>query len=252
MNANPTPATDRKPILEVREVRKSFGGVQALDGVDLTLHENEVIALLGDNGAGKSTLCKIIAGAYQADSGSVAVNGVAVRNGNIQDARRAGIKMIYQDLALFGELDVTANLYMGEQLHRWGFLRKKAMEQGAREIIERLQTTVKVLDREVRFLSGGQQHSLALGRGVYVGKRAKIIILDEPTAGLGLEQSNKMVELLKTVKRDVAIILITHHLDQVFELADRAVVLRSGRVAGDLLVANATKNEIVSLMVGAA
>jgi len=251
MNA-PLDRVPATPLLEARGIAKSFGGVEALGSVDLTLHENEFIALLGDNGAGKSTLCKIIAGAYAADTGTVSVAGHAVKNGNIQDARRHGIKMIYQDLALFSELDVTSNLYMGEQLHRFGFLRKKAMEQGARQIIERLQTTVKVLDREVRYLSGGQQHSIAIGRGVYVGQQARILILDEPTAGLGLEQSSKMLELLKTVRKDVAIILITHHMDHVFELADRALVLRSGRLAGDVKVADVAPRDLVAMMVGAA
>jgi ABC-type sugar transport system ATPase subunit len=251
MEHGPSFVDAAKPILEVRGVSKSFGGVQALKNVDLTLYDRELLALLGDNGAGKSTLCKVISGVYACDKGSVSVDGKAIKNGSIQDAKRLGIKMIYQDLALFDELDVTSNLFMGEQIHRWGFLRKKEMKRKSREIIERLHTTVQVLDREVRFLSGGQQHSIAVGRGVYVGRQPRILIMDEPTAGLGVEESNKMLELLMNIRREVSVILITHHLDFVFEVADRAVILRSGQVAGEVSVAQTSKNEIIGLMVGA-
>jgi len=166
--------------------------------------------------------------------------------------------MIYQDLALFGVLDVTSNLFMGEQISRWGIINKRAMRERAREILGVLRTTVKSLNQEVCTLSGGQQHSVAIGRGVYVGTRAKIIIMDEPTAGLGIEESAKVLELLKEIRHQVAVILISHNLDHVFEVADRAVVLRSGAVAGEVQIAGASeaeipsrKNEIVSLMLGA-
>lgn len=258
MRSNSPVAQDRQPILSVAGISKNFGGIQALSDVNLTLYNKEVLALLGDNGAGKSTLVKIISGAYPRDRGEVFVEGERVKNGSVQDSKRAGIKMIYQDLALFGVLDVTSNLFMGEQIARWGIINKRAMRERAREILGALRTTVKSLNQEVRTLSGGQQHSVAIGRGVYVGTRAKIIIMDEPTAGLGIEESVKVLELLKEIRHQVAVILISHNLDHVFEVADRAVVLRSGIVAGEVQIAGAgaaeipsRKNEIVSLMLGA-
>jgi ABC-type sugar transport system ATPase subunit len=249
---------DRRAILSVRGISKDFGGIHALSNVNLELYDKEVLAVLGDNGAGKSTLVKIISGAYSRDKGDVFVDGARVRNGSVQDSRHAGIKMIYQDLALFEVLDVTSNLFMGESISRWGFINKRAMHEEARKILGALRTTIKSLSQEVSTLSGGQQHSIAIGRGIYVGTSAKIIIMDEPTAGLGIEESSKVLELLKEIKRQVAVILISHNLDHVFEVADRAVVLRSGTVAGEVDIAGASeqeipsrKNEIVSLMLGA-
>jgi D-xylose transport system ATP-binding protein len=209
-----------------------------------------VLALLGDNGAGKSTLCKIIAGAYIADRGEIFFEGEKVRIHSPKDSKELGVSMIYQDLALFEVLDVTSNLFMGEEITRFGFLKKKAMDEQAANILKHMRTTIKSLRQEVRVLSGGQRHSTAIGRGLYVGNRPRVIILDEPTAGLGVDASQQVLELMKELKNEVSVILISHNLDHVFEVADRAVVLRSGKVSGQVNISEASKADIVGLMMG--
>jgi ABC-type sugar transport system ATPase subunit len=243
-------SSTKTPILSVRGIYKHFGGLVALGGVDFDLYEKEVLALLGDNGAGKSTLCKVIAGAYKADKGEIVFEGNRARIHNTKDSRQLGINMIYQDLALFEVLDVTSNLYMGEEICRLGFLRKKAMDDEARRVLKHMRATVKSLRQEVRVLSGGQRHSTAIGRGLYIGNRAKVIILDEPTAGLSVDASGKVLELMKELKNEISVILITHNLDHVFEVADRAVILRNGLMAGEVKISESNKAEIVGLMVG--
>jgi D-xylose transport system ATP-binding protein len=242
---------NNQALLSVKGVYKNFGGIQALSNVNLDLYDKELLALLGDNGAGKSTLIKIISGAYTRDKGKIYFEGNEVKIANPKEAKNLGIKTIYQDLALFGVLDITDNLYMGEQVTKWGFLRKREMDERSKEILSHVKTTIKSLRQQVKNLSGGQQHSVAIARGVYVGSSARIVIMDEPTAGLGVEESEKVLELLLEIRRKVAVILISHNLDHVFRVADRATVLRSGTVAGTVNIADSDKNEIVSLMMGA-
>lgn len=240
----------RTPILSIRGGSKRFGGIQALDDINLDIYENEILALLGDNGAGKSTLIKALSGAHTLDEGEIRFEGRQVNISKPEDAHNLGIKTVYQDLALFGILDVTANLFAGSEYTRWGFLQKKKMDKEAQNVLSHLKTTIKSLNQEVRSLSGGQQHSVAIGRGVFIGHEPKLIIMDEPTAGLGVKQSREVLRLLKELGQKFAVIFITHNLEYAFEVAQRAVVLCSGRVAGVLDMAEANHNQIVSLMMG--
>lgn len=240
----------RTPILSIRGGSKRFGGIQALDDINLDIYGNEILALLGDNGAGKSTLIKALSGAHTLDEGEIRFEGKQVNISKPEDAHNLGIKTVYQDLALFGILDVTANLFAGSEYTRWGFLQKKKMDKEAQTVLSHLKTTIKSLNQEVRSLSGGQQHSVAIGRGVFIGHEPKLIIMDEPTAGLGVKQSREVLRLLKELGQKFAVIFITHNLEYAFEVAQRAVVLCSGRVAGVLDMAEANHNQIVSLMMG--
>ena len=250
MNSLENPEEKRKPILSIRDGSKRFGGIQALESINLDIYGNEVLALLGDNGAGKSTLIKAISGAHTLDEGEIHVEGRPVNILKPEDAHNLGIKTVYQDLALFGILDVTANLFAGSEHTRWGFLQKKKMEKEAQTVLSHLKTTIKSLKQEVRSLSGGQQHSVAIGRGVFIGHEPKLIIMDEPTAGLGVKQSREVLRLLKELGKKFGVIFITHNLEYAFEVAQRAVVLCSGRIVGQLDMAEASHSQIVSLMMG--
>ena len=250
MNSSENPEEKRKPILSIKGGSKRFGGIQALENINLDIYGNEILALLGDNGAGKSTLIKALSGAHTLDEGEMRFEGKQVNIMNPEDAHHLGIKTVYQDLALFGILDVTANLFAGSEYTRWGFLQKKKMNKEAQTVLSHLKTTIKSLNQEVRSLSGGQQHSVAIGRGVYIGHEPKLIIMDEPTAGLGVKQSREVLRLLKELGQKFAVIFITHNLEYAFEVAQRAVVLCSGRVVGKVDMAEANHNQIVSLMMG--
>ncbi|MEJ2134065.1 MAG: ATP-binding cassette domain-containing protein [Desulfofustis sp.] len=250
MNSPEKHDESRTPILSIRGGSKRFGGIQALDDINLDIYGNEILALLGDNGAGKSTLIKALSGAHTLDEGEIRFEGTQVNISKPEDAHNLGIKTVYQDLALFGILDVTANLFAGSEYTRWGFLQKKKMDKEAQTVLSHLKTTIKSLNQEVRSLSGGQQHSVAIGRGVFIGHEPKLIIMDEPTAGLGVKQSREVLRLLKELGQKFAVIFITHNLEYAFEVAQRAVVLCSGRVAGVLDMAEANHNQIVSLMMG--
>jgi len=250
METTPAMIEEHRPLLTIRSGSKHFGGIHALENIDIDIYDNQILALLGDNGAGKSTLIKCISGAYTLDTGEIFFQDKNVEISTPEDAHKLGIKTVYQDLALFGILDVTANLFAGAEYTRWGFLQKKKMASEAHEVLGNLKTTIRSLNQEVRSLSGGQQHSVAIGRGVYIGYEPKLIIMDEPTAGLGVKQSREVLRLLKELRREFAVIFITHNLDYAFEVADRIVVLCSGRIAGRLKIEEASKNEVVSLMMG--
>lgn len=243
------PACDKEQILSVKGIYKNFGGIRALSDVSLGLYDRELLAILGDNGAGKSTLIKIISGAYTSDRGRIYIHGQRVKISSPQDARRFGIRTVYQDLALFEVLNVTQNFFMGEQLSTFGFLRNKIMDAKSKEILQHLRIGVKSLRQRVGSISGGQQHAVAIGRGVYIGGKVKIMIMDEPTAGLGVEESNKILELLKEMRDKIPVILITHNLDHVFKVANRAIVLRGGKVNGVVMIAESNKEEIINLMI---
>jgi len=246
----PSNDATRKPILKARGISKRFGGIQALQDVDLDVYDKEVLALLGDNGAGKSTLIKIISGAYTPDSGEILFDGKKTQITSPDYARRIGIKTVYQDLALFGILDVTSNFFAGAEYTRWGFIQRKRMDREASELLKGMKTTVKSLRQEVRSLSGGQQHAVAIGRGVYIGHQPRLIIMDEPSAGLGITESREVLELIKDLGHKVAVILITHNLDYAFEVATRAVVLCNGQVTGQATLSETTESDIISLMMG--
>ena len=250
MTAAVSESDAKTPVLSIRGGSKWFGGLQALDNIDIDIHDREILALLGDNGAGKSTLIKAISGAHTLDEGEMYFNGRRVQINKPEDANKLGIKTVYQDLALLGSLDVTANIFIGAEKTRWGLLQKKKMDEEARQVLAHMKTTIKSLRQEVRSLSGGQQHSLAIGRGVFIGSDPRLIIMDEPTAGLGIKQSREVLELLKELGRRFAVIFITHNLEYAFQVANRAVVLCNGRIVGRLDMADASQSQIVSLMMG--
>jgi ABC-type sugar transport system ATPase subunit len=243
------------PILEVRDVSIRFGGVKALKHVSLQLLPGEVLALAGDNGAGKSTLIKIISGVYRADQGELLFDGAPLQLRDPQDARARGIETIYQDLALADNLDVGSNIFLGrEPLRRQlGFqvIDRPRMAQVAREVLKRLDIVIpeRKLGGPVKMLSGGQRQAIAIGRAIYWN--ARVLIMDEPTAALGVPEQRKVMELITALKaQGVSVLLISHNLHDIFAIADRIVVLRRGEVAGERQVQQTNGDEIVHLMVG--
>ena len=244
-------------LLEVRNVSKRFGGVQALRQVSFRLHAGEVLALAGDNGAGKSTLIKCISGVYQPDEGEVLYKGRPVRLEGPRQARELGIETIYQDLALADNLDVGANVFLGREpaTRRFGILPaidRKRMRTAAHEVLQTLEIEIppSKLTLPVRTLSGGQRQAVAIGRAIYW--QASVLIMDEPTAALGVPEQRKVRELIERLKeQEVGVIFISHNLVDIFAVADRILVLRRGRAAGERRTADTDHDEIVKLMVGA-
>ncbi|HEX7290422.1 MAG TPA: ATP-binding cassette domain-containing protein [Conexibacter sp.] len=245
-----------QPLLEVREGGKSYGAVAALSDVDLTLHEGEILALLGDNGAGKSTLIKAISGAHRLDSGTLLMDGKPVDFRSPADARAHGIETVYQDLALFDNLAAPANFYVGRELTRpaWmgrlAFLRDRTMTGETSAILERLGVSIRDVSAAIGLMSGGQRQAIAVARAVAFASR--VVILDEPTAALGLRESRHVLDLIKQLPaQGVAVILISHNLDHVTEVADNAIVLRRGRNVGGAAARPEHQEHLVSLIVGA-
>jgi len=247
-------ARSPEPILDVRSVFKRFGGVEALKGVSLALHAGEVVALAGDNGAGKSTLIKTISGVYQADQGEIRFAGEPVSFATPQAARAHGIETIYQDLALADNLSIGANIFLGREPMRrlLGLLPvidRPAMAAAAKETMARLDFHVSRLDAPVGRFSGGQRQAVAIGRAIYWN--ARILIMDEPTAALGVPEQRKVIRLIQTLREQgQGIIFISHNLQDIFAVADRIVVLRRGSLAGERAIADTTPDEIVKLMIG--
>ncbi len=242
-----------QPVLEVQNVSKRFGGVHALENVSLSLFPGEVLALAGDNGAGKSTLIKTISGVHRPDGGLLRYEGKAVSFDNPQQARDRGIETIYQDLALADNLDVGGNVFLGrEPVRRMiGFpvIDRKKMRQEAGETLRELDIRIGRFDLPLRSLSGGQRQAVAIGRAIHWN--AKVLIMDEPTAALGVPEQRKVVALVRRLRQSgVGVIFISHNLVDIFAVADRIVVLRRGVVAGERLIANTTHDEVVRLMVG--
>ncbi|MER7754479.1 ATP-binding cassette domain-containing protein [Kitasatospora sp. NPDC097643] len=238
------------PVLQLRSVSKRFGAVQALTDVDLTVHAGEVVALVGDNGAGKSTLVKTIAGVHPVDEGVITWHGNPVRLTRPQDATALGIATVYQDLALCDNLDVIANLFLGHEKRRSGLLDEVAMEQKARELLDTLAIRIPDVRTPVAALSGGQRQVVAIARAL-VGDPA-VVILDEPTAALGVEQTAQVLDLVERLRqRGLGVILISHNMADVRAVADTVAVLRLGRNNGVFPVAEATQEQIVSAITGA-
>ena len=241
--------------LAVRDVTKRFGGVVALDGVSLQVAHGEVLALLGDNGAGKSTLIKCISGVHQPDGGTIELGGEEVTIKSPQAARRLGIETVYQDLALFDNLRPAPNFYVGRELTRlrwlgpFGVLRKKAMRKETETVIERLQVTIRDPSTLIGLMSGGQRQAVACARAFAFA--SKLVILDEPTAALGLRESGNVLRLVsRLAEQGVAVILISHNLEQVAQVADRAVVLRRGQMVGEAVPNPENHERLVSYIVG--
>lgn len=241
--------------LEMRGIRKSFGHVEALRGVDLEVRPGEIMALVGDNGAGKSTLVKTLSGALVADAGQILVDGEPVHIAGPQDAVRAGIETVYQDLALCDNLDVVANLYLGRELRspRSGtfgrFLARKRMSHHAQKVLDDLAVTLPSLGTPAASLSGGQRQAIAVGRSVLWG--SKILVLDEPTAALGVQQTATVHRLIRTLsERGVSVVVISHNMVDVFELADRITVLRLGEGAGIFDPTQCTPQDVIAAITG--
>jgi ABC-type sugar transport system ATPase subunit len=244
------------PILAVRGLTKRFGGVTALQEVSFDLRRGEVLALAGDNGAGKSTLIKAISGVHRPDEGEIVYKGEHVELTNPRHAREVGIETIYQDLALADNLDVGANIFLGREPTRRALgllprLDRARMRDAAREVLRTLEIDIaeRKLDQPVRNLSGGQRQAVAIGRAIFW--KAELLIMDEPTAALGVPEQRKVMELIRRLRQQqVAVIFISHNLVDIFAVADRILVLRRGLAAGEREPARSSHDEIVKLMVG--
>jgi D-xylose transport system ATP-binding protein len=248
-----TPVATTTPTLELRDISKSFGSVQALSDVDFEVRSGEVMALVGDNGAGKSTLIKCIAGINPLDSGEVFFDGKPVSLSGPRDAARLGIEIVYQDLALCDNLDVVQNMFLGRETHDQFYrLRDAPMEQRAAETLKTLSvTTIGSIRQPVSSLSGGQRQSIAVARAVLWNSR--LVILDEPTAALGVAQTRQVLDLVKRLgDQGLAVVIVSHNLGDVFEVADRITVLRLGRVVKVYETAKTNQQEIVGAITSGA
>ncbi len=243
--------------LEIRGLTKSFGSVQALRGVDLTVRRGEVMGLLGDNGAGKSTLVKCISGVLRPDDGSILVDGNEVSIHGAQQARALGIETVYQDLALVDTMDVAANLFLNRELpHRNRFLRAigwlddRRMREESEEILQTIGVKTPSVRRPVRSLSGGQRQGISVGRAV--GWGSHIVLMDEPAAALGVEQSRHVLDTVRRLRdANVAVVFISHNMQHVMDVCSSATVLFHGRKVGDVTIAEATTRDLVDLITGA-
>ena len=234
------------PTLQLRGIEKSFGSVQALRGADFEVRDGEVMALVGDNGAGKSTLIKCVAGIYSIDEGEVLYRGGPVKIHGPKDAAKLGIEVVYQDLALCDNLDVVQNMFLGREEHDPIYRLKEAhMEQRATETLKSLSvTTIRSVRQPVAQLSGGQRQSVAVARAVMW--KGQVLFLDEPTAALGVAQTRQVLDLVKRLaEQNLAVVLVSHNLVDIFEVADRITVLRLGRSVGVYEKEKTTENEIV-------
>jgi fructose transport system ATP-binding protein len=253
-----TEADRRTPVLEARSLVKTFGRVVGLDGVDLTLYPGEVLAIIGDNGAGKSTLIKCLTGAYVPDAGELLLDGKSVSFRRPQDAREAGIETVYQTLAVAPALDITSNLFLGREFRRKGplgsmlrMLDKRGMRERAEKSVADLGIgTIQNMGQTVETLSGGQRQAVAVARAAAFA--SKLVILDEPTAALGVKETGQVLKLIQEVKnRGLPVILISHNMPNVFEVADRIQIQRLGRSAGVITPQSHTMSEAVAIMTGA-
>jgi D-xylose transport system ATP-binding protein len=237
------------PLVNLKNISISFGGIKAVDKVSVDLYPGEVVGLLGHNGAGKSTLIKCLSGAYQADAGEIFINGEKVIINNPRDARDQNIETIYQTLALADNLDAASNLFLGRELiGPGGFLDESKMEAETRKIMARLNPNFQKFNEPVSALSGGQRQSVAIARAVYFD--AKILIMDEPTAALGPQESEMVSELIQQLKKQgLGIFLIEHDIHNVMKLCDRASVMKNGLLVGTERVGEVTEDDILSMII---
>jgi simple sugar transport system ATP-binding protein len=240
------------PLVSMHDVSKTFGAVRALSHVSVSVGSGEVLGIVGDNAAGKSTLMKILAGAHQPDSGAIAVEGRPVTFHGPNEARAVGIEMIYQDFALVPALTVTQNIFLGREcLNGWrgfGILNQRRMDERARELFGSLGLRVPSVSSPVRELSGGQQQAVAIARAI--GFNAKLVIMDEPTANLGAPAIVKVRDTIASLKRNgVAVILISHRLEDIFAVGDRFIIMKHGRVVGAREVSDTHADEIVQMII---
>ena len=244
------------PLLKVSGVSKSFGHVQALKDVNFELNEGEVLGLVGDNGAGKSTFIKILSGVHKKDEGEILFDGKSINFNSPAEAIEAGFETVYQDLALAPDLPIYSNMFLGRELTkkgllgRLGFVDKEAMKLSVEENITKLKATLNHAEQEVGTLSGGQRQSVAITRAVIWGK--KVIIMDEPTAALGVEESEKVLQIVKEVKNHgITVIFISHTMPHVLEVSDKICVLRLGSTVANLNAADTNYEEVVQYITGA-
>ena len=245
------------PLLEIRGVQKRFGRVVALRGVDFDLRPGEVHAIVGDNGAGKSTLIKLVSGVIQPDEGEILIDGQPVHMSSPREARRLGVETVFQDLALANELDAAENLFLGREILRpgvlgWlGFVDKPKMRRQAAQELARLKISIPSVQQPVVAMSGGQRQAVAVARSVSWGRR--IVIMDEPTAALGVRESLMVLDLIReTRSHGIGIVMISHNLPEVFQVAERITVMRHGRVVARLRTEESSVDQIVSMMTGVA
>jgi simple sugar transport system ATP-binding protein len=259
-NTEPAPAEGGRsdaPLVEVRDLTKRYGSVIALRGVNLELHPGEIVGLVGDNGAGKSTLVNIVAGSLAPTSGTVLVDGREVTFRTPIDARKAGIETVYQDLALASDLSIWGNMFLGREqvtagpMGRLGWLDRKAMMERSAEDLERTKIRIPSVTARVGRLSGGQRQAVAVGRAVAWGSR--VVLMDEPTAALGVEQQAKVAELIQTVAgQGLSVLLISHNLPQVYEICHRVLVLFRGEIVANLRPSEVDIDDIVGWITGSA
>lgn len=241
--------TGTTPLVEMRGINKRFGGVRAVDDISIELYAGEVLGILGHNGAGKSVLMKMLSGVFPMDSGEILIDGQKASINNPRDARALGIETIYQTLALADNLDAPANLFLGREiLTRFGTLDDTAMEHESRQVLGRLNPSFTNIKQPVRNLSGGQRQSVAIARAIHFD--ARILIMDEPTAALGPEETAMVGGLVKQLKKEgIGIFLISHDLHDVFDLADRITVIKNGRVVGTRRTSDVTRDEVLAMII---
>lgn len=239
----------RTPLVEMNDISISFGGIRAVDRASIDLFPGEVVGLLGHNGAGKSTLIKILSGAYKRDAGQIRINGQDATINNPRDAKAYGIETIYQQLAVADNVDAAANLFLGREITTSiGTLDDAAMESKAREVMGRLNPNFRRFKEPVKALSGGQRQSVAIARAILFN--ARILIMDEPTAALGPQETAQVGDLIKQLKADgIGIFLISHDIHDVFDLADRVVVMKNGQVVGSARTEDVTKDEVLGMII---
>lgn len=241
-------------IIETRDITKRFGGLTAVDRVSMGVNAGEVVAVLGDNGAGKSTLIKMISGVHKPDEGSILLEGKPMKLESPMDALANGIETLYQDLALAENLNVSSNIFLGREKtkKRFGFLNvldHEYMLEESKRVLDRLDILIPSLDSTIRTLSGGQRQAVAISRSIYW--KAKVLIMDEPTAALGIAEQKKVLDLVNSLKsQGIGIIIISHQMYDVFEVADRIIVMRRGQNVATRLISETTPDEIVGLIVG--
>jgi D-xylose transport system ATP-binding protein len=237
------------PLVSLSRISKAFGGVHAVENVSLDLNPGEVLGLLGHNGAGKSTLIKMLSGVFPPDSGEIRLSGAPVSIRSTRDAKAHGIETIYQTLALSENLDSVANLFLGREItNRFGFMDEEAMEEAARASLDRMKLRLPSLSKLVASLSGGQRQAVAIARAVHFN--ARVLIMDEPTAALGPEETAKVGALIRELaSQGIGIVLISHDIHDVFDLATRLAVMRHGRMVGVVNTAEVTKDEVLAMII---
>jgi simple sugar transport system ATP-binding protein len=243
-----------EPMLQVRELTKRFGGLTAVDRVDMDVYPGEVVGLLGDNGAGKSTLIKMVSGVYRPDGGQIFFQGKELKLGSPMDALELGIETLYQDLALAENLNVYSNIFLGRERTKpfLGFIRvldHAAMHEESQKVLKRLEIEIPSLKSQIKTLSGGQRQAVAIGRSIYWN--AKLLIMDEPTAALGVQEQRKVLDLVRVLRsQNIPIIVISHQLYDIFSVTDRLVIMRRGKKVAERITRQTTPDEVVGLIIG--